>query len=437
MHPSMAKLPSAEDASLAFAEVATAIGYLHARGGMAALRTAIGRWATGSTRARRWRPRRAAAGREFERGWRAFMPPSTTRRSRLRHPDHAHPQGRRHRLAAEARARTRRCRRRLKAAADALSAPREHVLSATAPAPRCSSTKRGTKAVGHAGQRPQRSDGGAWLFPVKLGRTYLALGEPDRALKALAPVQALYPDLPWPNLIAGEARLAQGDAPGAVAPCARRWPPTPSTRASTARWPPLTKAAGRPAGDRRRRRPRAEALQRAGRRIGSRLREFDDLDQGAILAGLASARCRTSVKTNGGRFDEKAPTPVLPRWSRTLRGHSRLRADRAATTRHRTASKFGAHHLGGRRWHRHRRDRVSLRVDRRRVVYDQSMFHIEGLLGYRHSSRANNGGSDSTFQFGVAGWYHLARGANADFSIGGSVGLLMIRRWEATPRRRS
>jgi hypothetical protein len=57
-------------------------------------------------------------------------------------------------------------------------------------------------------------------------------------------------------------------------------------------------------------------------------------------------------------------------------------------------------------------------------VYDQSMFHIEGLLGYQHTSRPNNGGSDSLFQVGVAGWYHLARGASADFSVGGSVGLV-------------
>jgi predicted Zn-dependent protease len=56
------------------------------------------------------------------------------------------------------------------------------------------------------------------VFPVKLGRTYLALGEPDRALKALAPVQALYPDLPWPSLIAGEALVAKGSPAEAVAP---------------------------------------------------------------------------------------------------------------------------------------------------------------------------------------------------------------------------
>jgi predicted Zn-dependent protease len=48
---------------------------------------------------------------------------------------------------------------------------------------------------------------------VKLGRTYLVLGEPDRALRALEPVETVFPDLPWPHVIAGEARLAKG-APG-------------------------------------------------------------------------------------------------------------------------------------------------------------------------------------------------------------------------------
>jgi predicted Zn-dependent protease len=55
-----------------------------------------------------------------------------------------------------------------------------------------------------------------WLFPVKLGRTYLVLNEPDRALKALGAAQALYPDLPWPNLIAGQALLAKSEYAGAV-----------------------------------------------------------------------------------------------------------------------------------------------------------------------------------------------------------------------------
>ena len=56
-------------------------------------------------------------------------------------------------------------------------------------------------------------------------------------------------------------------------------------------------------------------------------------------------------------------------------------------------------------------------------VYDQPMFHIEAILGFNHTSAPNNGGSDSDFTIGVAGWYHLARGTNADFSVGGGVAL--------------
>ena len=72
--------------------------------------------------------------------------------------------------------------------------------------------EKGAKAVASAGRAGSEGTA-AWLFPVKLGRTYLVLGEPDRALKALEPVAAVYPDLPWPHVIAGEAKLAKG-APG-------------------------------------------------------------------------------------------------------------------------------------------------------------------------------------------------------------------------------
>jgi hypothetical protein len=57
-------------------------------------------------------------------------------------------------------------------------------------------------------------------------------------------------------------------------------------------------------------------------------------------------------------------------------------------------------------------------------VYDMPVFHIEALLGYDHISNANNGGSSSVLQVGVAGWYHLAKGNMADFSVGGGVGLV-------------
>ena len=54
-------------------------------------------------------------------------------------------------------------------------------------------------------------------------------------------------------------------------------------------------------------------------------------------------------------------------------------------------------------------------------VYDQPMFHLEGVVGFGHTS--NNGASSGNLDIGVAGWYHLARGTNADFSIGGGAGL--------------
>jgi hypothetical protein len=57
-------------------------------------------------------------------------------------------------------------------------------------------------------------------------------------------------------------------------------------------------------------------------------------------------------------------------------------------------------------------------------VFDQSMFHIEGILGYQHISPPGMGASTSGFGFGVGGWYHLFRGVNSDFSLGGLAGLL-------------
>jgi hypothetical protein len=55
-------------------------------------------------------------------------------------------------------------------------------------------------------------------------------------------------------------------------------------------------------------------------------------------------------------------------------------------------------------------------------VYDMSQFHIEGLFGFGTASL--NGASTTNVDVGVAGWYHLARGNMADFSIGGGAGLV-------------
>ncbi|HXU62120.1 MAG TPA: hypothetical protein VN962_10485 [Polyangia bacterium] len=57
-------------------------------------------------------------------------------------------------------------------------------------------------------------------------------------------------------------------------------------------------------------------------------------------------------------------------------------------------------------------------------VYDQPVFHVEVGLGYDHTSYAGDNTSDSDFRFGVGGWYHLARGSMADFSIGGALRMI-------------
>jgi hypothetical protein len=56
-------------------------------------------------------------------------------------------------------------------------------------------------------------------------------------------------------------------------------------------------------------------------------------------------------------------------------------------------------------------------------VFDMPAFHIEANLGYQHISHADNT-ADSGLQLGVSGWYHLAKGSMADFSIGGGAAII-------------
>ena len=121
-------------------------------------------------------------------------------------------------------------------------------------------------------EKGHRLAGGShWLFAVKLGRTHLALGEPAEAGKVVAAAASMYPELPWPHLIAGQAALAQGDARQAAAFAAAR-PGHQPLRPGRALRPgrSLPAAPRRPRRETRPRRarlPRAEAVgPRAGRR---------------------------------------------------------------------------------------------------------------------------------------------------------------------------
>lgn len=198
MHPSMAKLPRAEDTALAFAEVATAVGALHAGGGMGALRAAIGKVRDGIDARNAVAQAAGGTWSQFDKSWRSFMAAQKYRTF-----PGLDPITRKYRKASAIAS------KRGPSEDEALWGPdpatrylrlgnmlilRNRIRAATI------EYEKGLKAAGPS----------QWIFSVKLGRSYLAMGDPDRALKAVAEVETLYPELPWPHLIAGQALLAKG-----------------------------------------------------------------------------------------------------------------------------------------------------------------------------------------------------------------------------------
>ncbi len=204
MHPSMAKLPTAEDASLAFAEVVTAIASLHAKGGMEALRTAITAVRDGTDArtavARAW----GASWPEFERGWKAFMV------------------AQKYRLFPGMDPVERKFRKSSAIASHRGPSEDEEIMSMTAPSRylrlgNMLLRRNRARAAAIEYEKGAKLAGTShWLFDVKLGRTYLALGQPDRALKAVEGLRTMQPELPWPHYIAGRALLETGRPADAV-----------------------------------------------------------------------------------------------------------------------------------------------------------------------------------------------------------------------------
>ena len=206
MHPSMAKLPRSEDAALAFAEVTTAIACLFVRGNSTALREVLAVVRDGGDA--RLAVARAYGGTgawsDFERAWRQFM--TGLHYKTLAGLEPMVPKYKKKGMSA-----------RTPPSEDASGAGTGEadgflrlgnmlLLRSRARAASMEYEK-GFKLAGNT----------QWIFPVKLGRTYLALGEPAEAIKVVAVAQATYPELPWPHLIAGQASLALDDAKSAVA----------------------------------------------------------------------------------------------------------------------------------------------------------------------------------------------------------------------------
>ncbi len=207
MHPSMAKLPRAEDATLAFAEVTTAIACLFAHGNTAALREVL-------TTVRDGGDARVAVARafggtgswaDFERAWKQFM------------------QGLHYKVLPGMEPMVPKYK---KKDAGSRGAPSEDEASAgLAEGDRylrlgnmmlLRNRPRAASVEYEKGYNAQPNS--HWIFAVKLGRTRVVLGDYDQAIQAVKGAEAMYPELPWPHLIAGQALLGKGDAKAAIAP---------------------------------------------------------------------------------------------------------------------------------------------------------------------------------------------------------------------------
>ena len=58
------------------------------------------------------------------------------------------------------------------------------------------------------------------------------------------------------------------------------------------------------------------------------------------------------------------------------------------------------------------------------LVYDTSLFHIEGLLAFTSDPPPGGmGDRTSVWLFGAGGWYHLHKGVSSDLSVGGVVAI--------------
>lgn len=208
MSPSMAKLPSQEDTALAFAEVFTAVEFLHGKLGWAGLRAILKELAQGAPDLRAVATVYGAPFPEFERAWKAWLKGRKLRARAGLYTDKLHfkkaPPGGAKKAAApgdeddsgeisDARARGH-------VRLGGLLRTRRRLLPA---------------AIEY--EKAQALLGGSHpLVALKLGRTYLDLNDNDRAAAALEPARELYPDLAGLQAALGTAYLRKGELRKAV-----------------------------------------------------------------------------------------------------------------------------------------------------------------------------------------------------------------------------
>ncbi len=214
MSPSMAKLPSQEDTALAFAEVYTAVEYLHGKLGWPGLRRIVRELSLGRSDEQAIAMAYGGSFAQFERSWKGWLRGRKLRSKGSLFSSRLHFR---------------------KARPPASKAPGDRQKDAHAIEEEDSGEIQDPKARGLirvAGllrargrysaaaieyEKAQALLGGSHpLVALKLGRTYLTLDEPDRAIDALEPARELYAELPGINAALGSAWLKKGDARRAI-----------------------------------------------------------------------------------------------------------------------------------------------------------------------------------------------------------------------------
>ena len=198
MHPSMAKLPSQQAASLAFAQVHTAMDYLVTVAGLAGLRKLLRRLRDGRTDWQALTEVTRLSPARFTRNWKRHLRSRNLRPMPgivpLRRTFNKRPT-REQRLAAIKQKKARDFMR-LAGMLRAQNLPRAAILEYL-------------KARTLLGQRHD-------LVANSLARAYLDISSPARAISALLPVLEYYPGLPGPQVTLGIAYLKSGDEQSAT-----------------------------------------------------------------------------------------------------------------------------------------------------------------------------------------------------------------------------
>jgi tetratricopeptide (TPR) repeat protein len=201
MHPSMALLPSQEETALAFAEVYTAVDYLHQTVGWRGVRQIVARLRDGKSVPEAIQLTTEKSWTEFQNDWKSWLgsqklkarpglvPTALKFKKGKDKPDENDETD----MINEEKA------RKFARIAGMMRMHRRNWAAA----------QEYEKAQAHVGP-------GNLQVANKLARTYLELGDPEKAVKTAEPALELYPDQAGPAATLGEAWMKRGDVTRAV-----------------------------------------------------------------------------------------------------------------------------------------------------------------------------------------------------------------------------